>query len=786
MKIRLKNFKGIKAGPELTWDGPDEIEVDLTGKDGLVAFSGENGGGKSTLLENLHHYPQLVSRGGALWQHVMGRAAEKEFISTFMGHEYRSLIKMDADQGKQEGYLWIDGKSVVNGKITPYKEKVNEIFGQPFTYFRSQFCPQKSKNTQGMQIENMTAGVFRELLQQFLNLQRYAIWSDTSKQAGDILSAQLARYDSNLEALRKKTEGAQGIRESIERLTASLTEQNSNKATLSEKLTAANKEREGLKETIARNEVLASQVESMRNNLSAMEDNRVNEAIEADKSLTNLRRQYTALAAELAAAEKVLASEAEIMAAVEKEKACKKLIDSLTENIELRAVSITNEQGLVSSYEKEIQELNHSTPLPSMDERIIVLNGEIRTTEHKIDGYKSQLKALEVRDQECTSKSCSFIVAALKAKDELPAAEDRLSQIQIEKENRLSELSAIGVEILQRVTAKELLLKGSRALLTEQSDIQSEKRKMLATSRLELAKFHDLAAKQSEIAVAKSQKADREKALEENKKQGQTTSAEWTARAAYLDDQLKKQKNKIAEIEDQINPDAAGYLYGIEDQIKKTVESITGADAIIIRNEKGIAQMQAELSGMEAAEKEIETVKAQRESLVGKIARWRYLQIGCGKTGLQNLRIDGAAPRIIYNANKLLAQAYGARYAVRLETQNEDGKEDLQIKIIMENGQEVYLDDISGGQRAWNVQSLWLAMSLLNQEKSGRKYDYFCSDESDGALDVENAVKYTALYRPFMAEGHLDQLIFISHKEECRSMADHVLMFEAGKQPYWN
>jgi len=215
------------------------------------------------------------------------------------------------------------------------------------------------------------------------------------------------------------------------------------------------------------------------------------------------------------------------------------------------------------------------------------------------------------------------------------------------------------------------------------------------------------------------------------------------------------------------------------------VISIKEKDETISEVTTKIAALQAELSGIEAAEKEINQLQAQRVKLVSKVARWRYIQLGCGKTGLQNLRIDGAAPRIIYNANRLLSQAYGARYAVRLETQNEDGKEDLQVKIIMENGQEVYLEDISGGQRAWNVQSLWLAMSLLNQEKSGRKYNYFCSDESDGALDVENAVKYTALYRPFMEEGHLDQLIFISHKEQCRSMADNELKFEHRKNPVW-
>jgi DNA repair exonuclease SbcCD ATPase subunit len=703
-----------------------------------------------------------------------------------MGREYRSLIKMDADQGKQEGYLWIDGKSVVNGKITPYKEKVNEIFGQPFTYFRSQFCPQKSKNTQGMQIENMTAGVFRELLQQFLNLQRYAAWEDTAKQAGNILSSQLARYDSDLEALKKRIGEAQATREELGRLNVSLSEQIANKSALGEKLTAAQKEREGLKETIARNEVLAAQITDLKKTLDEMKVGKVREESASGEQLQKLREAYQKIAQEIKAADEILASEAAIFAAAENEKSCKELIDSLAEDIDLIADNITEESAVMAAHEKEIQGLNHSLPVPSKDERIAAINGEIRTLAQQIDGYKSQLKTLDVRDQECTSNSCSFIVAALKAKDELPAAEDRLAQLQVEKEARLSELNAIGIEILQQITAKEELLKASRARLTEHQDIQSAKRKVLATKRLEINQYKNMAEKQSALAVAKSKKEDRTKDLEENKKQGVAISAEWTARKTILDDQIVSRHEAIHEIDMRIDESANSKVQEIERDIATIEHGINMDNTLINQNEKQIAALQSDLTRAEAAEKELETVKSQRESLVGKISRWRYLQIGCGKTGLQNLRIDGAAPRIIYNANKLLSQAYGARYSVRLETQNEDGKEDLQIKIIMENGQEVYLDDISGGQRAWNVQALWLAMSLLNQERSGRKYDYFCSDESDGALDVENAVKYTALYRPFMEEGRLDRLVFISHKEQCRSIADHVLMFEAGKNPYWN
>jgi DNA repair exonuclease SbcCD ATPase subunit len=551
------------------------------------------------------------------------------------------------------------------------------------------------------------------------------------------------------------------------------------------KLADAQKERERLKEVIARNEVFAAQVADLRKNLEEMKMNKVREESASGEQLQKLREEYQRITQEIKEADGILASSAAIHAHAENKKAVEELIESMTADLEHAADTVTAVQKTVTELEKAVQELKNALKMTGNDARISEIDRDISATEQKITGYDAQLAALDKRHPECTINGCSFIVAALTAQEALPAIQDWLEQLKIDRENRMAELTAAATELGGQIAEKESALKQARAQLKESQDLQATKRQDIAVKRRELAQYQNVAEKQAALAVAKSKKADREKALEDNKKQGVTASAEWTARKTVLDDQITKQTEKVNEIMACISGKANDDLSVIEHHIGIMVNQIATADIEVTDTGKKITALQSDLTRVETAEKELKTVKAQRESLVGKIARWRYLQIGCGKTGLQNLRIDGAAPGIIYNANKLLSQAYGARYAVRLETQNEDGKEDLQIKIIMENGQEVYLDDISGGQRAWNVQSLWLAMSLLNQEKSGRKYDYFCSDESDGALDVENAVKYTALYRPFMAEGKLDQLIFISHKPECRSMADHVLMFEAGKQPYW-
>jgi len=41
------------------------------------------------------------------------------------------------------------------------------------------------------------------------------------------------------------------------------------------------------------------------------------------------------------------------------------------------------------------------------------------------------------------------------------------------------------------------------------------------------------------------------------------------------------------------------------------------------------------------------------------------------------------------------------------------------------------------------------------------------------------------MYQAFMKTGGFKMIPFISHKPECRSMADNILFFEAGKNPVW-
>lgn len=70
LKLKLRGAIGIRKGL-----GVEEVEIDFTQfQTGLIALTGRNGSGKTTIMENLHPYRQMVSRDGSLQSHFYEEA----------------------------------------------------------------------------------------------------------------------------------------------------------------------------------------------------------------------------------------------------------------------------------------------------------------------------------------------------------------------------------------------------------------------------------------------------------------------------------------------------------------------------------------------------------------------------------------------------------------------------------------------------------------------------------------------------------------------------------------
>lgn len=775
-KLRLRGFIGVKKGM-----GLNEIEIDFTGKGGLVAFAGDNGRGKTVCLESLSPFNQLVSRDGALSHHCFLRDSERELSFEYNGDHYRTLLKIDAQSGKSEGFIWRNGESLINGKIRDYSKKITELFGSSNLFYNSVFCGQNSTK-----LSDMTTGELKTLFAEFLRLDRLQGFEETAKQIINVLTGKVAQIDVDLEVIRKRLEGAQDTRGTIDRLNISLEEQKTIRGSLSAKLADAQQERDRLKEVVARNEVFSSQADELASTIRAMEKNRDDEEKQVEGQLDKLRTQFKQLAAEIVEADEIIAHEASISVAAETKKTLEVLIESLAANLEHAADNVTAEQKTVTELEKDVQELKNNLKATENDATLAGIDREIAELKQKIIGCSNQLAALDKRHPECTINGCSFIVAALQAQEELPLLTDRLESLRIDQEIRKTELKAAATEAGGRITEKETALKEARVHLNDLAELQKTKRQDLATNRLELTRYQNTAEKQAALAVAKSKKEDRIIALDESKTQGLAISEAWTAKKKLLDDQIEEQGRKLLTLTASIDATASISLAAVDSGIEKTTHEIHEAEQAISETSTLIAKLQGELEGMADAEEQLRKTNEDKIRANAGIADWTYIRNACGKNGLQALEIDGAAPIITGFANDLLSKAFGSLYTVKFRTQDDEGKECLDIITITDDGEEVLLDNLSGGQRVWILMALRLAMTLLSKEKGGRNFETAFFDEMDGALDPDNAVNFVNLYKSFMSIGRFSTIPFISHKPECRHMADHVLNFEKDKNPYWN
>ena len=100
------------------------------------------------------------------------------------------------------------------------------------------------------------------------------------------------------------------------------------------------------------------------------------------------------------------------------------------------------------------------------------------------------------------------------------------------------------------------------------------------------------------------------------------------------------------------------------------------------------------------------------------MTNWDYLRIACSKDGMRAHEIEAVAPMITKNSNDLLSLTFGPNFSVRFETQDEDGREVLNIIVISADGSETPLQVKSGGEKVWILKALRLAQTLISQEKA--------------------------------------------------------------------
>jgi DNA repair exonuclease SbcCD ATPase subunit len=816
LKLKARGFIGIWNG-----QGLDEICIDLSSIDGLIAFDGKNGSGKTTCMDLMTPFRQLASRGGSLAHHVRLRDSFKDFTFHHDGHTYQTLVKIDCQSGKQEGFIWKDDEPQVSGKVTEYDKYIENLLGSPKLFFQSVFAAQG-----GDSMADMTTGELKSLFSEFLRLDKLAEWEETAKLAGNAI-------ESQIEAIRQRIGINEAWAEKIGQLRADKTNCLFKLDTVTGRVKELEQEMSGLLVDIDKDkaaitahnaavekkadlekqaEKAAQELRTLNEKLSGMVDKHNKEKAEIQAKIDRLADDLNAehlekqLKDEQARTEKRIPDLENRVDKIESDiEATNALITTNTERAQkLNKIILSETEEANKHLQKMTADLSDARARlkdEQQKEKDLANDRKAETMAQQIEVMKSTAGKLDQRDPDCKSTTCIFIKDALDAQTALPEVEAEYRQYMHGLNNRKMEQIGRIMEAEDHISQYEKAEEEARAAVAdvtnkhqvEKSELETEfttltndmtghreklvelraeiktARERLATIKHELSAMPDVAAAKAEHTALKEKLDSAEEAFSERRDE--------------LTQQVKEKTNAEQAIRNKEKE------LSLDWQAVDRLETKTSKLEDLKRRSQQVASEREELKSRIAVidhqitetEKTGEKVKADQESIAAlqkELSDYRYIQQACGANGLRALEIDGTAPLIAGFANELLTDSFGPMATVGFRTLTDEGKECLDVVVYRDDDQDengTLLDNLSGGQKVWILKALRLALTLVSKQKSGKNFTAALSDEEDGALDEENAIAFINLYRAFMASGGFDTCLYITHRDACKAMADHVI-----------
>jgi exonuclease SbcC len=208
-----------------------------------------------------------------------------------------------------------------------------------------------------------------------------------------------------------------------------------------------------------------------------------------------------------------------------------------------------------------------------------------------------------------------------------------------------------------------------------------------------------------------------------------------------------------------------------------------------------LATLDGEITRFDADRAAFQKRQAQRDrleqatrALETDLIEWQALARVLGRDGLPVLEIDAAGPAVSDLTNDLLASCFDGRFSVELVTQEAKArgqgfKEAFDLKVYdgQQGGAARNLSDLSGGEQVLVDESLKSAIALFVNSRNAQPFRTWWRDETTGALDQDNALRYIAMLRRAHARGGLHHLFFISHNAEAAALADVQLHVHDGR-----
>jgi len=810
MKLRTLSLRGLT-----TFRQPVSIDFSAFGP-GLVALVGPNGAGKTTLLESplAALYKQLPSRPGSLYNYAHDSDAYVEATFEDQGHVLTARVLIDAERRSTEGYLFLDGRPITDGKALSYDAEVLQRFGSLDLLLSSAFSCQTRRGSFLDASKGERKCLFAELLG-LGHLDALAVEArDRAARAeGDLTLARARRADIERElaalaaapedlaaaeqaaaaaereldiaraAERAATAALERARSAGERLAALASAELAARHALTQADRAHQDAAEGPRKARARADerrrfVAQRRVEDLepaarRRHDATMRALGVREA-DIDAALAGL----PAAGADVLLAEAL--ARAEVLRAAEADAA-------------MRTDALERAQAAAESAARALDRATAARDAAVADlERRAELLGQVPCTQSTAWGAADVATAGRGHD---LAGTCPLLADARTAREraatardaeipELAAAQEALLAVSAAEEavehpeagaDRRQAIAACAQRIAE-LQADVGRLAGAAALRAQRDGLAADRGRAAETLAAELAAAREAIAEAADQLL----QIDSDWAADHDRAQAALAAADaelGTARAAHaaateaLDRERAAGAVSIGSAE-RACQESVGRTCAAEQAARTAVAALAAAMARVQR----ASDLRAAVEAAAASVQEIET----------DMGDWRLLAAGLGKDGVQALEVDAAAPEVAGLCNELLLSCYGPRFSLKLETLREKrsarGEYSEVFDVTVFDGAESRpVEALSGGEKVVVGEALGLAISIYSARKNSVRWETIFRDETAGALDPVNAEAYVRMLRRARELGSFHHLLFIAHQPEVWQAADAVVRVADGQ-----
>lgn len=257
-----------------------------------------------------------------------------------------------------------------------------------------------------------------------------------------------------------------------------------------------------------------------------------------------------------------------------------------------------------------------------------------------------------------------------------------------------------------------------------------------------------------------------------------------------FEETMERLEKEIEELGSKIDRTLQDKIYGEEKKLNESRVHLGNGTTLLNHSQKGlvaiesdIAAAKAQLQAKEANLKKIETLRPKLENAQQQVKEWAFLVKALDKTGIPVLKLENSGYEITSITNDLLS-IFDNKFRIRFETtkltaDKKKLKEVFDINVIEPDG-ECEISNKSGGEKVWIETGLRLAVSRVVR-KQGKNIQTMYLDESDGALDMDNAYHFYEMLRVNHNLSRVYNTFLITHRSELLDFIPQKIILENGE-----